>query len=117
MFKGYNIMQVRTLAEFKVKPGEEERFKKAYLDGQMLERATTNPGFICGELLCCGDNPGVFIATAQWCSEDAYRAWQQAYSSLPKAALKTMLSTLEQPITSRICRIVRTADQNTILDC
>ena len=68
------LSPIRSIATFQARPGHGAAFEAAYREGQFLERAVTNPGFIGGELLRVADDPDRFIAIAEWVDADAYAA-------------------------------------------
>ena len=108
-------MTVRSIAHFRVRPGEAEAFERAYRAGQFLERATTNAGFIAGELVRSVDDPDLFIAVAEWNGIDDYRAWQAGYDTLPADHAAAMHETLAEPITSMLADVLLTADRTTAI--
>ncbi|MEM8924220.1 MAG: antibiotic biosynthesis monooxygenase family protein [Actinomycetota bacterium] len=108
-------MTIRSIAEFRVRPGEAERFEDAYRRGRFLERAVTNPGFIRGELLRSAEDPDVFVVVAEWRSEDDYRAWQAAYHTLPQNHSSAMLATLVDAPRSMVARPLLAADRSTTI--
>lgn len=104
---------IRSMSEFRVVPGQAAAFEKAYRDGQFLERATTNPGFVRGELVRSADDPDVFHALAEWRSIEHYRDWQANYDALPQEPSRAMFAALAEPPSSSIHEVLLTADEHT----
>ena len=106
-------MPIRSIATFQARPGHGAAFETAYREGQFLERAVTNPGFIGGELLRVADDPDRFIAIAEWVDADAYAAWQAAYDTLPEGPTAAMFEALDGGPVSLVGEIILTADRDT----
>lgn len=107
------VVTVRSIAHFRVRPGHAEAFERAYRGGQFLERATTNAGFIAGELVRSVDDPDLFIAVAEWKTIGDYRAWQAGYDDLPADHAAAMHETLAEPVHSVLAQALLTADRTT----
>lgn len=106
-------MAVRSVATFPVKPGAADAFEEAYREGQFLERAVTNPGFIRGELIRPSADPEHFVVVAEWETEADYRAWQANYDQLPAGPAKAMRATLRGEPTSTLGTVILAADRDT----
>lgn len=106
-------MAVRSVATFRVKPGAADRFEAAYREGQFLERAVTNPGFIRGELIRPDGDPDQFIVVAEWETEADYRAWQANYDQLPAGPTAAMFDALDGEPTSSLGTVILAADRAT----
>ena len=106
-------MSVRSVATFSVKPGHADAFEAAYREGQFLERAVTNPGFIRGELIRPSGDTDHFIVVAEWATEADYAAWQANYDQLPAGPTTAMMATLTGPPTSSLGPVVIAADRST----
>ena len=104
---------IRSISQFRVQPGHAAAFENAYRAGQFLERATTNPGFVRGELIRSVDEPDVFHALAEWRSIEHYRDWQANYDTLPKEHAQAMFAVLVEPPISSIHEVLLTADDDT----
>lgn len=106
-------MPIRSITTFQARPGHGTAFEAAYREGQFLERAVTNPGFIGGELLRVANDPDRFIAIAEWVDADAYAAWQAAYDTLPAGPTAAMFEALDGEPVSLVSEIILTADRTT----
>jgi heme-degrading monooxygenase HmoA len=72
---------IHAVYRWTVKPGEEERFQRAWVDGTRLIRAYSR-GAGGSLLLQKRDDPTVFMAIAQW---DSFEDWQAFTASNPPA--------------------------------
>lgn len=72
---------IHAVYRWTVKPGEEERFRRAWVDGTRIIRAHIR-GAGGSLLLRKRDDPAVFMAIAQW---DSFADWQAFAASDPPA--------------------------------
>ena len=98
-------MPIRSVIEFRLRPGTAERFQAAYREGRFLERAVGRPGFLGGEFLRVvgGDR---FLAIAEWSDIEGYRAWQAAYDDLPAEQLAILRDCVPEPPVSTVTEIL-----------
>ena len=106
-------MTVRTLITFRVKPGQEAAFEKAYGEGEMLERAAIVPGFLGGDLMKLNGDGSTYAATALWDNAESYKQWQAAYATaLDQDKVSAMMETLETFEPGQVYEVLRTAPTN-----
>ncbi|SEQ08283.1 Heme-degrading monooxygenase HmoA [Streptomyces sp. yr375] len=77
-------MTVRIMVSARVEDTDQEAFEEAYRQVTAVVRGT--PGHLRDELLRDAEQPGRYILLAEWESEEAFRAWEDAPSHREMAA-------------------------------
>src|SRR5262245_21427990 len=65
----------RSVLFFSILPGRRDEFVAGFRKLQVLQRASSQPGFRRGQLLVPHDVPDEVLVTADWDSPEAYQGW------------------------------------------
>lgn len=85
-----------SVAWFKVKPGMNADFERAFHDAGMLTRSSALEGCISTRLFRSTDDSDQYFVIGRWTSSESYAQWQEiAVPGAPKDALKRMTDSLE----------------------
>ncbi|MFF8955263.1 antibiotic biosynthesis monooxygenase family protein [Streptomyces sp. NPDC014894] len=77
-------MTVRVMVSARVEEKDQEAFEEAYRSVTAVVSGT--PGHLRDELLRDAEEPGRYILLAEWESEEAFRAWEDAPAHRETAA-------------------------------
>jgi heme-degrading monooxygenase HmoA len=102
---------VHSLIRFKVRPGQEAAFEKAFAETGMLSRPKAVAGFLGADLVRDEGAPGTYLVLGRWESADAYAEWQgMSAAGAPTEALRALGRTLIEPQPGRALPVVSSSE-------
>lgn len=105
---------LRSVLQFRVKPGEERAFEAAFRDAGMLVRPRAVSGFERAELVQCVDDPTLYFVIGSWRTAEAYGVWQgRSAADAPREALSRLIGHLIDASPGRMCSVVASSDAET----
>ena len=104
----------RSIIWFRVRPGAEETFEKAFDDAGMLTRPAQIDGFRGAELVRSTTERGEYYVVGTWSSPAAYAAWHAvANDGAPPDALATLIDTIAEHRPGQLFTPISTSDPPT----
>ena len=86
-----------SIAWFRVKPGRNQDFERAFHDAGMLTRPEATGGYLGARLHRATDGSNQYFVLGHWTTVESYAQWQTiAAEGAPREALNRMMDALEK---------------------
>ena len=105
------MKKLRSVIEFRVIPGKEAAFERAFADAGMLTRPAAIAGYRGAELIQSLEDPTHYMVFGTWSTIEAYRQWQAvSIEQAPGEAINRLSATLRDTRPGRMFVVAQASD-------